>query len=73
MMETGYSSELFQIQDKRARNFLLARRVRTVDGTLRIPTYLQELVDKITEKDRMASEGLWIPEPGGCSYSGART
>ncbi|KAJ9548632.1 hypothetical protein OSB04_021175 [Centaurea solstitialis] len=65
MMEPSDSSALlFLIQDERARNFLLARRVRDADGILRIPTYLQELVDKIIEKDRQASEGLWIPEPG---------
>lgn len=47
MTDPSKSSRLHNLQDERARNFLLARRVKTVDGTLMLPAHLQQLADEI--------------------------
>ena len=50
MMDSDYSLLLFQLKNERARNFLLAKRVKTADRTIRILAYLYELVDKIVRE-----------------------
>ena len=50
MMDSDYSLLLFQLKNERARNFMLTRRVKAADRTLRIPVYLYELADKIVRE-----------------------
>ncbi|KAJ9556465.1 hypothetical protein OSB04_011079 [Centaurea solstitialis] len=62
--DPGELSKIFGLKDPRARDFLLARRVKGANGRKIIPTYLQPLADEIIEKDNQVSEGLWVPGPG---------
>ncbi|KAJ9560349.1 hypothetical protein OSB04_005509 [Centaurea solstitialis] len=64
MAESGALSEIWKIKDKRARDYLLARRVKTADGTYVLPADLWELAAAIIEKDKQVADGVCVLGPG---------